>query len=45
MLSIFGPSLGALSGSSCVSINNPAIPTEIAALDNKGTNSLLPPVL
>jgi len=41
---IFGPSLGALSGSLCVSIKIPATPTAAAAFDKVVTNYLLPPL-
>ena len=44
ILTMFGPSDGALSGSSCVSINTPATPTATAALDRTGTNFLSPPL-
>ena len=41
---ILGPSEGALSGSSCVSIKIAPTPTAIAALERNGTNSLWPPL-
>ena len=40
MLIMFGPSLGALSGSLCVSKNKPATPIDMAALHNEGICSL-----
>ena len=40
---MFGPSLEALSGSGCTSINNPFTPTAIAALERVETCSLWPP--
>ena len=45
IFTILGPSLGALSGSSCVSKKTPAIPTAVAAFERTGTNSLCPPDL
>ncbi|MCY1308847.1 hypothetical protein D9M70_588860 [compost metagenome] len=40
---MFGPSDGALSGSSCVSTNTPATPTATAARAKVSTNSRWPP--
>ena len=42
---MFGPSLGALSGSLCVSKNKPATPIDMAALHKEGICSLCPPLL
>ena len=42
---IVAPSLGAVSGSWCVSIKRPATPTARAALASTGANCLCPPEL
>ena len=41
---MFGPSLGALSGSGCVSMNRPSAPAAAAASASGGMNSRAPPL-
>src|ERR1051326_6128625 len=41
---MFGPSLGALSGLGCVSMNNPFAPAAVAASASDGMNSRAPPL-